>query len=101
MNQLPMYPAPALFTSCRAEQGTTSQQPGCDCESVWTCTRGRTRLCCELLADTGGQFQIHLLRNSRAYGRYQFTARESALTFAARLQSTFEGNGWAKTDLSA
>jgi hypothetical protein len=35
-----------------------------------------------------------LLRNSRTYGHYEFEARDAALTFAARLRNTFEGNGW-------
>lgn len=97
MYQLPMRPeshqsSPACQVPATAN--STDSITACPCESVWTCMRGRTRLCCELQAD-GGQFHINLLRNSRTYGRYQFTARDSALTFASRLRVTFEGNGWS------
>lgn len=65
------------------------------CEFVWTCTRGRTQLCCQLDVHGDGQHRLTLLRNSRTYGQYEFCERDAALTFAARLRSTFEGNGWA------
>lgn len=66
----------------------------CDCESVWTCVRDKTRLRCQLGSQETGRYRLTLLRNTRTYGHYEFEARDAALTFATRLRVTFEGNGW-------
>lgn len=66
----------------------------CQCESVWTCVRDKTRLRCQLGSPDSGRYRLTLLRNSRTYGHYEFDARDAALTFATRLRATFEGNGW-------
>jgi len=62
-------------------------------ECVWTCTRGRTRLRCEL-HDCSGEVELEVRRNSRLYGNYRFRERLAALDFAVRLRDLFAGNGW-------
>ena len=62
-------------------------------ECIWLCTRGRTRLECELF-DRAGDCDLEIKRNSRLYGSYQFAGREAALAFAGRLKETFAANGW-------
>jgi len=88
-------PSPTTSGALRARATTVPLGSGGPCEFVWTCTRGRTQLCCQLDVHGDGQHRLTLLRNSRTYGQYEFCGRDAALTFAARLRSTFEGNGWA------
>jgi hypothetical protein len=66
--------------------------PACEC--IWLCGRGPTRLRCEMRREGDDHFQVEVLRNSRVYGSYRFTAKALALSFAARLRDTFQGNGW-------
>jgi hypothetical protein len=63
-------------------------------ECVWTCGRGRTQLCCQLLRHSQEDFEVEVVRNGRLYGAYRFIERPAAIVFASRLRETFEGNGW-------
>lgn len=85
----------ASHAGVRFPRTTAAAAPEAPCEFVWTCMRGRTRLCCQLDVHDDGQHRLTLLRNSRTYGEYAFSGREAALTFATRLRDTFAGNGWA------
>lgn len=96
---IPLLPDATL--AAKADHNCSAQRTAdaacehlCPCESVWTCTRGRTRLCCELQEVGDGRCQLTLMRNTRQYGKYDFAGRDSALVFAARLRHTFSGNGW-------
>jgi hypothetical protein len=64
------------------------------CECLWVCGRGPARLCCQLCQRGEDDLEIEVLRNNRAYGKYRFVERITALTFADRLRHTLEGNGW-------
>ena len=64
------------------------------CESVWSCARGRARLDCHLRRHEEQRFELHVVRNGRLFGSYQFAERVTAIVFAGRLRHTFEANGW-------
>ena len=65
-----------------------------DCQSVWLCARGRTRLFCRMHQVACDRFSLEVRRNTRLYGMYHFAERLTALAFAQRLRQAFESNGW-------
>lgn len=65
------------------------------CECVWLCARGRTRLFCRIHQHATDTFCLEVRRNTRLYGIYHFAERVAALAFAGRLREAFERNGWS------
>lgn len=70
-----------------------------DCECVWECARGRTRLQCRMHVRRQDNILLEVRRNTRLYGMYQFPERAAALQFAGRLRQVFEGNGWSSAGI--
>jgi len=84
----------SIFTVAAEDSPIGSDCGQAMCECLWMCGRGPTRLCCQLRRRTDSDLDLEVVRNGRLYGTYHFVERVAAMTFASRLRTTFEGNGW-------